>query len=723
MERKATGRPTVNAAQMWAYFTTSVYTSGDLPVIATREALQNAADAIRAAVRSRQLGAKDGFFEVLWDPNSRVLSWRDNGIGMSTDTIVNKFLSLGDSGKSDAIDSDQAAGGFGVAKAVILGLSPSFKWELRSRDNHAISGGAREEIAIYDAPNHPGTQITVYDVPAKFDSRYSYARDRHEPLLERLRIVLAANDLPDIAISLNGENVKPLFSRRGGSRVADGGNWGNGTSAIIRAYRRPPGQRGGAFYVRLGGLFQFDRSSNAKLPADVVVDLATTVRPGSSGYPLNAARDQLQAEASWAMQEVIREIEKENESAGHEQEYEVFLPDSGGPISQATQEALSDPQLQTAMQDAAGGLSDYYRELSMISRVEPPPTSAAPIGSRLEPPDDGAGALAERIVIAESAGNGLAGAVHTVRKLLTDAGQLGVSVDAALERTAAGDRSPDDLLKVGDALDSASKVAMEQAIGVGGGGLLQANAAQRAMAPLERLLPPAHRRSPFGQLAGLRVSKTHYDRSKASRFRRDFAKWIPYLVVWDAALRLVAAEGRIRSRFTPGFVLDDSCNGLAAKEATPTGEKRAVIYVHPDTLKAVVLAHKHRPLSIAYWLHGLACHELSHLDGRMGDGHSENFITAREELGFATSHLLIPISELVTRVLSLRATGPARKTGGSTARRLAVQGLAELDSLLQKEPPSGTTSKDIANVMRRLRPNLVENLESLITQQLTNRSR
>jgi hypothetical protein len=31
--------------------------------------------------------------------------------------------------------------------------------------------------------------------------------------------------------------------------------------------------------------------------------------------------------------------------------------------------------------------------------------------------------------------------------------------------------------------------------------------------------------------------------------------------------------------------------------------------------------------------------------------------------------------------------------------------------------------KDIANVMRRLRPDLVENLESLITQQLTNRSR
>ena len=64
-------------------------------------------------------------------------------------------------------------------------------------------------------------------------------------------------------------------------------------------------------------------------------------------------------------------------------------------------------------------------------------------------------------------------------------------------------------------------------------------------------------------------------------------------------------------------------------------------------------AHKHRPLAIAFWLHALACHELTHLDGRMGDGHSEGFVTAREELGFATAHLLAPIATLIARVLQL----------------------------------------------------------------------
>ncbi|HND34696.1 MAG TPA: hypothetical protein PLA94_32055, partial [Myxococcota bacterium] len=45
---KATGRPSANASVMWRFFTTSVYKSGDLPVLATREALQNSYDAIRA---------------------------------------------------------------------------------------------------------------------------------------------------------------------------------------------------------------------------------------------------------------------------------------------------------------------------------------------------------------------------------------------------------------------------------------------------------------------------------------------------------------------------------------------------------------------------------------------------------------------------------------------------------------------------------------------------
>ena len=83
MNAKASGRPGVNAARMWAFMTTSVYQSGDLPVLATREALQNGIDAIKAAIRARKTRAGEGRFEVTWDPE-RLMSPTPRGIRYSS---------------------------------------------------------------------------------------------------------------------------------------------------------------------------------------------------------------------------------------------------------------------------------------------------------------------------------------------------------------------------------------------------------------------------------------------------------------------------------------------------------------------------------------------------------------------------------------------------------------------------------------------------------------
>jgi len=69
-------------------------------------------------------------------------------------------------------------------------------------------------------------------------------------------------------------------------------------------------------------------------------------------------------------------------------------------------------------------------------------------------------------------------------------------------------------------------------------------------------------------------------------------------------------------------VLDDELLGLT----TAAARGNAVVYLHPDRLEQVVKAHKERPLAIAAYLHGVACYELTHLDGRMGEGHSERLI-------------------------------------------------------------------------------------------------
>ncbi|MBK7759554.1 MAG: hypothetical protein IPI35_24785 [Deltaproteobacteria bacterium] len=79
IEAKASGRPTVNTGRIWALMMSSMYSSGDLPVLATREASQNAIDAMKAAIWLRQIRQEDARFEVTWDQSSRSLTFTDVG--------------------------------------------------------------------------------------------------------------------------------------------------------------------------------------------------------------------------------------------------------------------------------------------------------------------------------------------------------------------------------------------------------------------------------------------------------------------------------------------------------------------------------------------------------------------------------------------------------------------------------------------------------------------
>lgn len=692
---RAAGAPGVNSAVIWRYFTTHVYSSGDLPVIATREALQNGVDAIRAAVRARQLGAGQGRFEVGYDAATRDLWWSDNGIGMDANTILTKFLFLGESGKTAAVSSDEAAGGFGVAKAVILGTSTTFRWEMHTRDNLAVSKGAGEEVVVYETTPRQGTQITIHDVDRRFQEVWDRARQRQVGLLDRLRELLAANDLPDIEIRLNGERILPMFSRRGGARVAVGGSWGRGTIATIKAYKRAPGDRGGGYYVRLGGLYQFKRpSQRGGLKADVVLDLSAGYRPGELGYPLTAARDALVEPAASTFWDVVDEVEKENESVGRSEAEEVFEVESDDQEMRAGADemadlllgAMADPSFQKALAAASGGIADFYAEQAKYQDTEAPTASAAPRTSKAVDDEDGPSRPTvlppgfrtanipsppmEGDIAAPSAVKALSGflaaadAGRAVQLGTEDVGEGGLyspEVKRALDRLEKDQANTTDLNRIEAALELAGEAAMAP----GGGGLLQAAKLPALFNALDQASGQTRaRRNPFGRLAGLRINKKTYNRARAYRFRKNYARWLPYLTLWDTTLRLIAAEARIARVFKPGFVLNDDVLALAATEKSGN-----VLYIHPDKLAAVLKAHRTRPVAIAAYLHGTAVHELAHLDGRMGEGHSEQYVSAREDLGVATAHLLPAIAILVQRVMSLPDT-PEQATTAALRRDL-----------------------------------------------------
>lgn len=664
IERLTVARPGVDTAEIWRYFTTSVYENGDLPVLAAREALQNALDAIRAAVRARQLKTGEGRFAVTWDPHLRALTLEDNGVGMDQDTLVNKFFYLGRSGKKAAGDSSEAAGGFGVAKAVILGASASFTWQLETRDLRASSRGWGEDITIEESPFRQGVRLQIADVDAEFDTRWDYAQNRYVPLLERLRLMLAANDL-EISLTLNGAPVAPLFARRGGGRVQLDTSWGAGTTARVKAYRRAPGDTQGAYYVRLGGLYQFTASQvRGQLKADIVIDLTTTLRPGEAGYPLKASRDGFQGSAVFAFRDLVAEVERESESTGRNVDDEIYEPGGNGgqELIAAGREALADPKVQRALAGAHGAVERYLVELGHSASL-PERESSAPAGRRAD--QDGNGPTAFGPLLAALGGgqvplptsdNPPAVATATRRwleaaeraqaaegdwsgpRLLTD------DVSSALEAVAEGVETAADVALLSAALDQASATVERT------GGLLAVAQASRIGALLEEATGVATHVSPFGQSAGLRISRTRYPRARGVAFKKTgYSKAIPLLLLWDGVLRLIAAQARMRVRFAPGFVLDDDVIAQVAREASGTN----VVYIHPDRLAEVVKAFRAQPLALAYWLHSTAVHELTHLDGRMGEGHSESFVAHRERLGEATAALLPAIAALATRLLGL----------------------------------------------------------------------
>jgi hypothetical protein len=391
-------------------------------------------------------------------------------------------------------------------------------------------------------------------------------------------------------------------------------------------------------------------SQRGALKADVVVDLVATVRPGANGYPFNAARDALQGQARWAFRDLVDEVERENEAVVRHDD-EVFDPDSADDderqgaiaLGERTASAFADEDFQKALAEAAGGIAAFYNERAKDVGVATslPPALRVDDGPTAEPPD--------------------------VLRVLLGGDAAPTDVVRVLARVGDGPLSGRDAQVLGDAVANAAERALEP----GGGGLI---AAATILRQADAVLAPTvdagvlRRPSPFGRLAGLRISKQRYDRQKAARFRKGFARWIPHLTAWDATLRLVATEARIKRRFKPGFVLDDQVIGLTSKSESGA----LVIYLHPDRFEEVLKAHRERPMAIAAFLHGVACHELTHADGRMGLGHSEEFVVAREDLGAATGHLLPALAVLVQRVLGLPVKPtPDQKRIAQLERQLA----------------------------------------------------
>ena len=144
--------------KVWRLLGPALYRESPLVSITLRELFQNARDACLAVEREPEILVEleaDACF------TQGILSCDDNGVGMDEDTILDRFLVLGESKKST-----DATGGFGIAKATILGACSW--WEVHTRDLYLSCDHLEEGRPIDRAAERVGTRVSLrYDPPGE----------------------------------------------------------------------------------------------------------------------------------------------------------------------------------------------------------------------------------------------------------------------------------------------------------------------------------------------------------------------------------------------------------------------------------------------------------------------------------------------------------------------------------------------------------------------------
>ena len=144
------------------------YQQKNLILLTIREAVQNSLDAVRVAINEGKVKPADAFISVYVDVPQRVVTVDDTGIGMDVDRAM-KFLTMHGTDKGD-VSGQTAAGGWGVAKAVIYSLSETIRASLRTQDlfipveGFADYGDSDTESYTAGLPYLQGTRLTIYDV-------------------------------------------------------------------------------------------------------------------------------------------------------------------------------------------------------------------------------------------------------------------------------------------------------------------------------------------------------------------------------------------------------------------------------------------------------------------------------------------------------------------------------------------------------------------------------
>lgn len=319
-----------------------------------REAIQNAVDAGSTKIVCTHKRNEDG---------THTVSCEDNGGGMTTDILLNKFLVLGGSTKTSASGT---AGGFGKAKELLL--LPWVSWEVHSRTT--VVKGAGIDYAVEEGESLKGTRLTV-TMPA---DKFTY----EAPCMA----FIEKCNLPGIQFVVNGTSMRAKLAGKTKVREVPG------KAAIY--FHPGKGSSSSKMLVRTNGLFMFDRYLSDDVKGHVIVELLapsieilTANRDGFRDWQLRSEVDNYANElakdvksATRDRSKLIRQIFRGTGSftAALATEREAEILDTVGPIETKAGGAIREDAIEKVMQI----VESYRYQDSSESGASQAPAIASP---------------------------------------------------------------------------------------------------------------------------------------------------------------------------------------------------------------------------------------------------------------------------------------------------------------------------------------------------------
>lgn len=283
---------------IWKLQCQNLYNSKNLGALAVRECLQNSIDALKKAIKLGQIQEYEAEIKISFSGNEVVIE--DNGCGMDIKTIHDKFLKLGGTTKGD----EDSVGGFGIAKAVILGCGSAFS--IWTQDNFLQSSDLGQN-PISKKTFRQGTKIVLQDVQT---SKTTTVKDDPTAFRNAILEYILSSEIP-YTVTVNNTRYKPWFERsRKTYRSPATFNISSDmipdkTKLRINVYKSED-HHTKYLYVRLRGLTQFKQYLGWNANCDVVLDFQTNLDPRSSEYPFATNREGLKA-AYQGITEAIRD--------------------------------------------------------------------------------------------------------------------------------------------------------------------------------------------------------------------------------------------------------------------------------------------------------------------------------------------------------------------------------------------------------------------------------